>query len=87
MVERVGALAREIRSPMSKRSTQTTAPENIAVKCPRCKEILFRRVYERNLKVCPKCHYHFRITAYERIALLVDPGSFVETDADRKSVV
>lgn len=57
-------------------------PENIAVKCPACKEILYRRIYERNFKVCPQCNYHFRLTAYERIALLVDPDSFVEMDAD-----
>lgn len=86
MVERVEQLAREIESPMSKRATQTIVPENIAVKCPGCKEILFRRAHERNFKVCPRCNHHFRLTAYERIALLVDPGSFVETDADITSV-
>lgn len=86
MVEHVEQLAREIQSPISERSIQTIMPENIAVKCPGCKEILFRRAYERNFKVCPRCNYHFRLTAYERIALLVDPGSFVETDADITSV-
>ena len=55
---------------------------NIAVKCPTCKEILYTRDYERNCKVCPKCNHHFRLTAYERIDLLVDSGSFVEIDAD-----
>jgi len=54
--------------------------KNIAVKCPKCKDLLFEREYQRNLKVCPKCHYHFRLTARERIELLVDQGSFVEID-------
>ena len=61
-------------------------PKNIAVKCPECKEIIFERDYRKNLKVCPTCHYHFRLTAYERIKLLVDPDTFVEMDADLVSV-
>ncbi|HEX9920283.1 MAG TPA: acetyl-CoA carboxylase, carboxyltransferase subunit beta, partial [Candidatus Methylomirabilis sp.] len=36
---------------------------------------------ERNLKVCPKCNYHFRIGAKERLALIIDEGSFKEYDA------
>ncbi|MEZ4484895.1 MAG: hypothetical protein R2864_09975 [Syntrophotaleaceae bacterium] len=30
---------------------------------------------ERNLNVCPKCDYHFRISARERIALIIDESS------------
>ncbi len=59
---------------------------NLVVKCSRCKEILIAREWEKNLKVCPRCNYHFRISAYERIEMLVDPESFVETDADITSV-
>ncbi len=59
---------------------------NLAVKCPKCKEILYGRDWEKNLKVCSRCGYHFKLTAYERIELLVDPGSFVEADADIVSV-
>ena len=44
------------------------------------------RDWEKNLKVCPRCNYHFKLTAYERIELLVDPDSFVEQDADMISV-
>jgi len=61
-------------------------PENIAAKCPKCKEILIERERCRNLKVCPKCNYHFRLTARERIELLVDSDSFVEMDADLTGV-
>ena len=61
-------------------------PENIAARCPKCKEIIFERDRCRNLKVCPECNYHFRLTARERIGLLVDPDSFVEMDADLISV-
>src|SRR6266567_525699 len=55
---------------------------NVGMKCPKCKEILLVRDWEKNLKVCSRCNYHFRLTAQERIALLVDTGSFVEEDAD-----
>jgi len=59
---------------------------NLAVKCPKCREILYGRDWEKNLKVCSRCGYHFKLTAYERIELLVDPGSFVEADEDIVSV-
>ncbi len=53
-------------------------PEGLWVKCDICKEIVYRKELERNLKVCPKCNYHFRIPAKERILLLTDEGSFRE---------
>ena len=58
----------------------------LAVKCPKCKEMLVGRDWEKNLKVCPRCNFHFKLSAYERIDLLVDPDSFVELDADMISV-
>jgi acetyl-CoA carboxylase carboxyl transferase subunit beta len=58
-----------------------TPTTNLVVKCPKCKEILLAREWEKNQKVCTRCNYHFKMTAQERIALLVDPESFVEIDA------
>jgi acetyl-CoA carboxylase carboxyl transferase subunit beta len=49
-------------------------------KCPNCGETLYTREVEHNLNVCPKCDYHFRLGARERIALLLDEGSFTEWD-------
>ena len=57
-------------------------PENLWVRCSRCGELLYVKEFEKNLKVCPKCDYHFRLSAAERIALLLDDGSFVEKDDD-----
>ncbi len=57
-------------------------PEGLWVKCDSCKEIIYKKEIERNLKVCPKCNYHFRISARERLKLLVDEGSFIELDVD-----
>lgn len=61
-------------------------PEGIWKKCSNCNEIIYAKEIERNLNVCPKCDYHFRISARERIALVIDEGSFVETDATMASV-
>jgi len=60
-------------------------PEGLWVKCENCKEIIYRKELENNLKVCPKCQYHFRISAKERISLITDNGSFTELDAELKS--
>lgn len=57
-------------------------PEGLWVKCDNCKEIVYKKEIDKNLKVCPKCDYHFRISAKERIELLADAGSFAEFDAD-----
>ncbi|GAB4388735.1 MAG: acetyl-CoA carboxylase, carboxyltransferase subunit beta [Thermodesulfovibrionales bacterium] len=56
-------------------------PEGLWVKCESCKEIIYKKEIDRNLKVCPKCLYHFRINSSERLKLIADDGSFVEMDA------
>src|SRR6266851_848946 len=48
----------------------------------RCRELLYVREFENNLKVCHKCEHHARLSARERVSQLVDEGSFVEHDAD-----
>ena len=67
---------------VSTNGTTRNLPLNLVVKCPRCREILYGRDWIKNHKVCTLCGYHFKLTAYERIKLLVDSESFVETDAD-----
>jgi acetyl-CoA carboxylase carboxyl transferase subunit beta len=51
---------------------RSNVPEGLWVKCEGCKEIVYSRDLDRNLRVCPKCEYHFRIDARTRIALLLD---------------
>jgi acetyl-CoA carboxylase carboxyl transferase subunit beta len=51
---------------------RSSVPEGLWVKCEGCKEIVYSRDLDRNLRVCPKCGYHFRIDARTRIALLLD---------------
>ena len=57
-------------------------PEGLWVKCEACKEIVYKKEVLRNTNVCPKCDYHFRISAVERIRLLLDGGRYAEFDAD-----
>ncbi|SPP66787.1 acetyl-CoA carboxylase, carboxyltransferase subunit beta [Nitrospira lenta] len=56
--------------------------EGMWLKCNHCREIVYRKEVDRNNKVCPKCDYHFPISVMERIALLVDLGTFKEWDAE-----
>ncbi|OGI23593.1 MAG: acetyl-CoA carboxylase subunit beta [Candidatus Melainabacteria bacterium RIFOXYA12_FULL_32_12] len=51
------------------------------VKCFNCNANFPRKDLEKNLAVCPKCDYHFRIGAYERIEQLLDEGSFQEINS------
>jgi|694.fasta_scaffold83159_2 acetyl-CoA carboxylase carboxyl transferase subunit beta len=53
--------------------------------CFQCRELLYTRDLRENLHVCPKCQYHFRIGAIERIDQLADPGTFLESDANLTS--
>src|SRR4051812_20174936 len=62
--------------PMSPR--KEGIPEGLWMRCPECGDMLYRKVVEEALDVCPKCDYHFRISARKRIEQLVDPGSFEE---------
>jgi len=62
------------------------APEGLWTKCPSCAETLITKDIEVNLNVCPKCSHHFRISAHQRIELLLDAGSFIEFDSGMMSV-
>ena len=51
-----------------------TVPEGVWVKCAQCDAQLYKTELERNLKVCPKCSYHMRISARERLKYFLDSG-------------
>ena len=55
--------------------------EELWAVCPRCAAHIFKQEWRTNLNVCPKCNYHGRINSRERLALVIDPGSFEELDA------
>ncbi|CAN5900277.1 acetyl-CoA carboxylase, carboxyltransferase subunit beta [soil metagenome] len=61
-------------------------PEGLWVKCPSCGESLYEQTLAKNLRVCMHCNHHFTLNSDERIASLVDEGSFREIDAKLDSV-
>ena len=50
--------------------------------CPSCTAHVFKDEWDKNIKVCPHCNYHDRITCRERLRILLDPETFEEFDAD-----
>jgi len=58
------------------------AEETPQFKCPRCQSQTSAERFAELKWVCPKCDYHGRITAKDRIAVTVDKGSFIEHDKD-----
>jgi acetyl-CoA carboxylase carboxyl transferase subunit beta len=59
-----------------------TIPEGLWVKCDNCKEIIYKKEVARNANVCPKCNYHFRISARERLDTMYDDGRYLEFDTE-----
>jgi acetyl-CoA carboxylase carboxyl transferase subunit beta len=76
---------RKEKKPKEAVEKQTAIPEGLWVKCDECKEIVYRKEVEANLNVCPKCGYHFRITALERFEMLFDDGKWKEFATDIRS--
>jgi len=60
----------------------SNTPVGLWKKCNQCGEILQTEKLEENLNVCPLCDYHYRISAYERIAVMTDENSFEEISPD-----
>ncbi len=52
--------------------------DSLWIKCNNCNEIIYKKEVEKNLKVCPKCNYHFRLSAKEWIDILIDRDTFHE---------
>ncbi|MCX5774056.1 MAG: acetyl-CoA carboxylase, carboxyltransferase subunit beta [Fusobacteria bacterium] len=56
--------------------------EQIWMKCPYCEETIYIKDTKENLDICPNCHRLLKMTASERVALLIDEGTFKEFDRD-----
>jgi len=68
------------------KSKKREIPEGLWTKCPKCSTMVFDKELDENLKVCPRCQYHFPIVARERIHSLVETCTFEEMNADITSV-
>ncbi len=67
-------------TPLPPNEQESRVPEGLYVKCGSCKESLYRNDLLANLSVCPKCSFHFRIPARERLEMLFD-SPWQELDA------
>jgi acetyl-CoA carboxylase carboxyl transferase subunit beta len=76
---------RKEKKPKEAVEKQVAIPEGLWVKCDDCKEIVYRKEVEANLNVCPKCGYHFRLTASERFEVLFDDNKYKEFATDIRS--
>jgi acetyl-CoA carboxylase carboxyl transferase subunit beta len=56
------------------------------VKCTHCNELIHANELQQNLHCCPKCSYHYRLSAVQRVQLLADEGSFTELFTNLKSL-
>ena len=72
---------RKEKTPKAPTEKQVTIPEGLWIKCDECKEIVYRKEVEANFNTCPKCTYHFRLTARERFELLFDDGKGIHYHA------
>ncbi|MGH7994835.1 MAG: acetyl-CoA carboxylase, carboxyltransferase subunit beta [Opitutaceae bacterium] len=68
-----------------KKAKRKDIPKGLYTKDPVNGEILFNKEIEDNQMVVPKSGHHFRIGARQRIAKLIDEGSWAETDAQLRS--
>lgn len=57
-------------------------PEGLWQRCPGCANAIFRKEAEKRLGVCPECGYHWYVSAKDRIAQVLDDGTFEEWDAE-----
>lgn len=75
-----------IPSRISTFKRKRVVPEGVWIKCPKCDAQLYRAELERNLKVCPKCDYHMRISARNRLDYFFDEGSNIDLINDIESI-
>jgi acetyl-CoA carboxylase carboxyl transferase subunit beta len=65
-------------TPADERRVRT---EGLWIKCEACRSIIWKKDLEANWQVCPKCNFHFRLSAKLRLALLLDGDDWTEHDS------
>jgi acetyl-CoA carboxylase carboxyl transferase subunit beta len=61
-------------------------PSDLWTRCEECKELIYNKKLDENMRVCPKCSAHFTLDAKERVKVTLDEGSFKEMDPDMVSL-
>ncbi len=68
------------------RARRNAYPPDLWTKCPSCAEMLFNKQLDKQLRVCPNCGHHFRLSAAARLDHLADTGTWAERDPGLQSV-
>jgi acetyl-CoA carboxylase carboxyl transferase subunit beta len=68
------------------RKRRDDIPQGLFQKCPGCNEVVSEIELAENVRVCPRCDHHFTLSAKDRLTNLLDFETFVEMDADLKSI-
>lgn len=56
-------------------------PQGIMTKCPKCGKVIYTKLLLKNFKRCDECGYNFKVSANERLAMILDDGELQEFDA------
>jgi len=70
------------RPPAFARRSKRDIPTGLWTKCESCNQLIYNKALDENLSVCPKCEFHFPLTAPQRVRLTLDDGTFEEWNAD-----
>jgi len=62
------------------KAAKRPVPDGLWLKCDKCGEIIYRKILEQNLWVCPKCEHHFMITSQQYLSIILDEGTFESMD-------
>jgi len=65
-----------------KKFKKKKVPDGLWMKCNGCQQMVFKKLVDEALNVCPECGYHFSLNSRQRIAITIDEGSFRETNAE-----
>jgi len=65
---------------LKKKTIKSEQTDNLWYKCKGCHHVTYLEEFEQNHKICTKCDFHERLSAKERVELLIDKDTFIETD-------
>jgi len=77
---------KKTRKPIKTNEQASRVPEGLWVKCPSCGRAIYNKELVESQQVCSKCGHHFRMSAAERLRLLLDGGTWDEHDAGLRSL-
>jgi acetyl-CoA carboxylase carboxyl transferase subunit beta len=77
---------KKTRKPIKTNEQASRVPEGLWVKCPACGRAIYNKELVDSQQVCTKCGHHFRMSAAERLKLLLDGGMWEEHDAGLRSL-